>query len=127
MLITADCGGSNGYRVPLFRQQLHQLSQLLGRTFRVCHLPPYCSKYNPIDHRLFCHLSRSLQATQLPSIEVVHEALQRTTTKPGLRVACELARKTYQPGIKAHPDFLANEPIQRDATLSAYNYKFSPN
>jgi hypothetical protein len=55
----------NGYRVPLFRQQLHVLSQLLGRTFRVCHLPPYCSKYNPIDHRLFCHLSRFLQAMQL--------------------------------------------------------------
>ena len=52
----------DGHRVPLFRQQLHQLSQLLFRTFRVCHLPPYCSKYNPVDHCLFCHLSRSLQA-----------------------------------------------------------------
>ena len=78
ILLLADCGGSNGYRVPLFRQQLHRLSQKLDRTFRVCHLPPYCSKYNPIDHRLFCHLSRSLRAIQLTSIEVVHEALQRT-------------------------------------------------
>ena len=127
VLLLADCGGSNGYRVPLFRQQLHQLSQLLDRTFRVCHLPPYCSKYNPIDHRLFCHLSRSLQAIQLTSIEVVHEALQRTTTRTGLRVVCELARKRYKDGIKAHPDFLAHEPTQRDAALSAYNYKFSPN
>lgn len=127
VLLLADCGGSNGYRVPLFRQQLHQLSQLLARTFRVCHLPPYCSKYNPIDHRLFCHLSRSLQATQLTSVEVVRDSLQQTTTKTGLRVACELARKTYQSGLKAHPDFLASEPIQRDPALSAYNYKFSPN
>ena len=127
ILLLADCGGSNGYRVPLFRQQLHQLSQLLNRTFRVCHLPPYCSKYNPIDHRLFCHLSRSLRATQLTSIEVVYQALQNTTTQTGLRVACELARKEYIAGIKARPEFLANEPTQRDPVLSAYNYKFSPN
>lgn len=127
ILLLADCGGSNGYRVPLFRQQLQHLSQLLRRTFRVCHLPPYCSKYNPIDHRLFCHLSRSLQATQLTSIEVVYHALERTTTRTGLRVVCELARKVYAAGIKADFAFLANEPTHRDPTLSAYNYKFSPN
>lgn len=127
ILLLADCGGSNGYRVPLFRQQLHQLSQLLGRTFRVCHLPPYCSKYNPIDHRLFCHLTRSLQAKQLTSVEVIRCSLEQTTTRSGLHVVCEVARKTYASGIKAHPDFLANEPIQRDPTLSAYNYKFSTN
>lgn len=127
VLLLADCGGSNGYRVPLFRQQLYHLSQLFGRTFRVCHLPPYCSKYNPIDHRLFCHLSRSLEAIQLTSIKVIYEAVQRTTTRTGLHVVCELARKGYQDGVKAHPDFLANEPTQRDSTLSAYNYKFSPN
>lgn len=127
ILLLADCGGSNGYRVPLFRQQLHELSQLLDRTFRVCHLPPYCSKYNPIDHRLFCHLSRSLKATQLTSIDVIYEALNQTTTRTGLHVVCEIARKHYVAGIKANPEFLANEPIQRDPTLSAYNYKFSPN
>lgn len=127
ILLLADCGGSNGYRVPLFRQQLHRLSQLFQRTFRVCHLPPYCSKYNPIDHRLFCHLSRSLQAMQLTSIEVVYDAMQQTTTRTGLRVVCELARKQYQAGIKAAPEFLTNEPTQRDRRLSAYNYKFSPN
>jgi Rhodopirellula transposase DDE domain len=127
ILLLADCGGSNGYRVPLFRQQLHQLSQLLSRTFRVCHLPPYCSKYNPIDHRLFCHLSRSLRAVQLTSIEALHEALQRTTTRTGLRVVCERSRKPYAEGIKANPEFLANESTQRDQLLSTYNYKFSPN
>jgi hypothetical protein len=127
ILLLADCGGSNGYRVPLFRQQLYQLNQHLCRTFRVCHLPPYCSKYNPIDHRLFCHLSRSLQAMQLTSIEVLYHALTQTTTHTGLRVVCELARKRYAAGVKANPEFLANEPTLRDKTLSAYNYKFSPN
>jgi hypothetical protein len=127
ILLLADCGGSNGYRVPLFRQQLQQLSQRLGRTFRVCHLPPYCSKYNPIDHRLFCHLSRRLRAIQLTSIEVVHEALQQTTTRTGLRVVCEIAKRPYASGVKADPAFLADEPTTRDNRLSAYNYKFSPN
>ena len=127
ILLLADCGGSNGYRVPLFRQQLYQLSQHWGRTIRVCHLPPYCSKHNPIDHRLFCHLSRSLRARQLTSIEDVHEALQQTTTQSGLRVVCEIAKKTYAAGIKARPEFLAAEPIQRDKTLPKYNYKFSLN
>ena len=121
ILLLADCGGSNGYRLPLFRQQLHQLSQLLGRTFRVCHLPPYCLKYNPIDHRLFCHLSRALQAIQLTSIEVIYQALQQTTTRTGLRVVCELARKVYAAGRKADPEFLAAEPTRRDHALSAYN------
>ena len=127
ILLLADCGGSNGYRVPLFRQQLHRLSQRLQRTFRVCHVPPYCSKYNPIDHRLFCHLSRSMRGLQLTSIEVVYEAMQQTTTRAGLRVVCEIARRTYLSGVKADPDFLANEPIDRDKRLSAYNYKFSAN
>ena len=127
ILFLDECVGRNGYRVPPFRQQLHQLRQLLCRTFRGCHLPPYCSKYNPIDHRLFCHLSRSLQAIQLTSIEAIYQALQQTTTRTGLRVCCELARKAYTAGIKAEPEFLADEPTQRDKTLSAYNYKFSPN
>lgn len=127
MLLLADCGGSNGYRVPLFRQQLYRLSQRLARTFRVCHLPPYCSKYNPIDHRLFCHLTRSLQAMQLSSIQAVQEAIQQTTTRTGLRVVCELAPRPYVRGVKANPEFLASEPTCRDNKLSAYNYKFSPN
>jgi len=127
ILLLADCGGSNGYRVPLFRQQLHGLSQLWDRTLRVCHLPPYCSKYNPIDHRLFCHLSRSLQAMQLTSIEVIYEAIHQTNTRTGLRVVCELAKRPYAAGTKARADFRAHEPTIRDHHLSAYNYKFSPN
>jgi len=127
ILLLADCGGSNGYRVPLFRQQLHELSHRLSRTFRVCHLPPYCSKYNPIDHRLFCHLSRSMQAVQLTSINVVYHAMHQTTTSSGLRVVCELAKKRYAAGVKADPEFLDHEPTLRDQILPTYNYKFSPN
>jgi hypothetical protein len=126
VLLLADCGGSNGYRLPLFREQLQWLSDRLQRTFRVCHLPPYCSKYNPIDHRLFCHLSHSLEATQITSVNVMYEAFCRTTTRTGLQVVCEVARKKYESGVKASAEFLARETTQRDKTLSAYNYKFTP-
>jgi hypothetical protein len=127
ILLLADCGGSNGYRVPLFRERLFELSQQLDRTMRVCHLPPYCSKYNPIDHRLFCHLTRSLLALQLTSIDVIYDAFGATTTSTGLRVVCEKARKQYASGIKATAQFHKNEPTIRDENLSKYNYKFSPN
>ena len=68
-----------------------------------------------------------MKAIQLTSIDVVYNALSQTTTRTGLRVVCELARKNYKAGIKVAPEFLANEPTQRDNKLSAYNYKFSPN
>ena len=127
MLVLADCGGSNGYRVPLFRARLYELSQRLKRTIRVCHLPPYCSKYNPIDHRVFCHLSRSISALQLTSIDEIFEAFASTTTNTGLKVTCEVTTRRYLRGIKASPGFLASEPTVRDETLSDYNYKFSIN
>ena len=94
------------------------------------HLGPtvrYAALDGPIDHRLFCHLSRSLQALQLTSIDTVREALQQTTTRSGLRVVCERGKRSYASGLNANPEFLAHEPTIRDHELSAYNYKFSPN
>ena len=126
MLLLADCGGSNGYRVPLFREQLQILANRLERPIRVCHLPPYCSKYNPIDHRLFCHVTRSLQAILLRSIEIVRDAIGQTTTRTGLKVITELARKLYPKGVKAASEYLADETVIRDEHLSKYNYLFLP-
>jgi hypothetical protein len=126
LLLLADCGGSNGYRVPLFREQLQLLANQLGKVIRVCHLPPYCSKYNPIDHRLFCHISRSLQSLMLRSVELIRAAIERTTTRKGLRVATELARKLYRSGIKASPEYLRQETVIRHKTLPQFNYWFEP-
>ena len=126
LLLLADCGGSNGYRIRLFREQLQLLANRLGKVIRVCHLPPYCSKYNPIDHRLFCHLSRSLKSLMLRSIELVREAIERTTTGKGLRVVTELARKLYPAGIKASPEYLNQETVLRDGKLHQFNYRFEP-
>lgn len=126
LLLLADCGGSNGYRVPLFREHLQLLANKLSKVIRVCHLPPYCSKYNPIDHRLFCHISRSLQSVMLRSVELIREAIARTTTTTGLRVVTELARKLYQSGIKPSPAYLEQESILRDNQLPQFNYRFEP-
>lgn len=122
LLVLADSGGSNGRRVPLFRERLCELAERLRRPIRVAHLPPYCSKYNPIDHRLFCHLTRSLSGVLTRTVETIRDAFARVTTSNGLRVVVELARRTYQAGVKPSPDFLHNEPILRDEYLSAYNY-----
>jgi hypothetical protein len=122
MLVLADCGGSNGYRVSLFRQRLCEVARRLAIPIRVAHLPPYCSKYNPIDHRLFCHISRSLNGVLCRSIEIVRDAIARTTTSTGLRTTVEVARRTYQAGVKATQAFRDNEPILRDQHLPRFNY-----
>lgn len=122
LLVLADSGGSNGRRVPLFRERLCELAKWLRRPIRVAHLPPYCSKYNPIDHRLFCHLTRSLKGLMTRSIETIRDAFARTTTSTGLSVVVELARRTYHAGVKPSDWFIENEPILRDEHLGAYNY-----
>jgi len=126
LLLLADCGGSNGYRVLLFREHLQRLATQLGKMIRVCHIPPYCSKYNPIDHRLFCHISRSLQSLMLRSVELIREAVERTTTRQGLRVVTELARRLYPSGKKAAPAYVENETVIRDKKLPQFNYCFQP-
>ena len=126
ILLLADCGGSNGYRVTLFRDQLQQLANRLGRTIRVSHLPPYCSKYNPIDHRVFCHVSRCLKSLLLTSVEVIRDAILRTTTRQGLKVVAELARVVYPPKEKPSNNYVENPSIIRDENLGQFNYKFEP-
>lgn len=126
ILLLADCGGSNGYRVTLFRDQLQQLANRLGRTIRVSHLPPYCSKYNPIDHRVFCHISRSLRSLLLTSVEVIRDAIVRTTTRTGLKVVTELARVVYPEKEKPSQAYLETPSIIRDEILGQFNYKFEP-
>lgn len=122
LLALADCGGSNGHRLPLFRERLCGVARRLRRNIRVAHLPPYCSKYNPIDHRLFCHLTRSLSGMICRSAEALRDALARTTTSTGLRVVVEAARRLYQAGVKAADEFLNHEPIIRDDYLPEFNY-----
>lgn len=122
LLLLCDCGGSNGYRQHRFKEQLCRLAADMQCDLRVAHYPPGCSKYNPIEHRLFCHVSRSLRAVVLKTVEVAKRFISRTTTTTGLRVVAEIARRSYKGGLKASRAFLENNPIRFERFLPQLNY-----
>jgi hypothetical protein len=90
LLITADGGGSNGSRVRLWKRELQTLADETGLTLRVCHYPPGTSKWNKIEHRMFCHITQNWRGKPLVSRLAVVELIAATTTKAGLTVCCEL-------------------------------------
>ena len=122
LLVLCDCGGSNGYRLSRFKQDLCELAADLGRNIQVAHYPPGCSKYNPIEHRMFCHVTRSLRATVLKTVEIARDLMARTQTAPGLRVVAEIASRIYEKGRKATAEFLAHLPLRFDDFLPQLNY-----
>jgi hypothetical protein len=122
LLILGDCGGSNGYRLPRFREQLSLLAKRIHLDIRVAHLPAYCSKYNPIEHRMFCHVHRALKGVIFRSMKTVGDAIAKTTTSTGLRVLVDYATKVYEAGVKASQSFLQNDPTRRAPILPHYNY-----
>lgn len=122
LLVLCDCGGSNGYRHHRFKQDLCELATRLGRDIEVAHYPPGCSKYNPIEHRLFCHVTRSLQSAVLRTIEVARDLIARTTTATDLYVVVQIARRIYAKGRQATAEFLDHMPIVYNKFLPQLNY-----
>jgi len=102
LLISADGGGSNGYRTRLWKTELWRFAQEAGLAITVCHLPPGTSKWNKIEHRLFSHISMNWRGRPLTSHEVVVELIAATTSKGGLTVHAELDQATYQPRDQNH-------------------------
>ena len=100
LLITADGGGSNGYRTRLWKTELADLAARTGLTITVCHFPPGTSKWNKIEHRLFSHISMNWRARPLTSHEVIVNTIAATTTRTGLRVHAELDKNEYPTGVK---------------------------
>lgn len=126
LLLLCDCGGSNGYRQYLFKEELKWRAEDLGLSIRVAHYPPGCSKYNPIEHRMFCHVSRALRGVVLQTVDVAKQFIARATTDSGLRVVAEAARRVYQKGLKATAEFIAQMPIRFHHLLPALNYTAHP-
>lgn len=122
LLVLCDCGGSNGHRHYRFKQALHGLACDLRRDIEVAHYPPGCSKYNPIEHRLFCHVSRAWQSAILWTIDVARELAARVQTSTGLRLVTEIARRTYEKGHKVSREFLNHLPIDFHRFLPELNY-----
>ncbi len=99
LLITADAGGSNGYRTRLWKRELQQLADASGLTLTICHFPPGTSKWNKIEHRMFCHITANWRGRPLSSREVVVNLIANTTTQTGLTIHAGLDLGTYDQGI----------------------------
>lgn len=126
LLITADSGGSNGYRVRLWKLELQKLANETGLPISVCHLPPGTSKWNRIEHRLFSFISQNWRGKPLVSHEVIVNLIAATTTREGLRVQCQLDTRSYPTGIKVSDEEMASINIRRDPFHGEWNYTISP-
>lgn len=126
LMITADGGGSNGSRVKLFKVELQKLADETGLSLQVCHYPPGTSKWNKIEHRLFCHITQTWRGTPLTSHLAVVELIASTTTRTGLTVRCELDTRAYPKGMKVSDEEIASLAIKRDKFHPEWNYTISP-
>ena len=115
LTITADCGGSNGARVRLWKVELQKLADETGLVLHVHHYPPGTSKWNKIEHRLFCHITQNWRGRPLTDRIAVVELIGATTTKAGLKVACALDTRIYHKGIKIKDAEMAALDITGDA------------
>jgi transposase len=126
LLITADAGGSNGYRNRLWKLTLGELAARTGLEITVCHLPPGTSKWNKIEHRLFSAISMNWRGRPLTSHQVVVDLIANTTTRTGLKVRARLDEGYYPTGIKVTDKQLAAVPITRHKFHSDWNYTLLP-
>ncbi len=126
LTITADCGGSNGSRVRLWKVRLQDLADETGLTIKVLHYPPGTSKWNKIEHRMFCHITQNWRGQPLESRAAVVELIGRTTTKTGLKVECALDERSYEKGIRIRPAEMKLLDIKGDAFHPEWNYTISP-
>ena len=125
LLITADSGGSNGYRSRLWKVELQKLADETGLAISVCHLPPGTSKWNKIEHRLFSFISQNWRGKPLVSHEAIVTLIAATTTREGLRVQCQLDTNSYPTGIEVSDEELACVNIQGDSFHGEWNYTIS--
>jgi hypothetical protein len=126
LLITADSGGSNGYRIRLGKMELQNLANETGLSISVCHLPPGTSKWNKIEHRLFSFITQNWRGKPLVSHEVIINLIAATRTKNGLQVRCQIDTNSYPKGIKVSDDIMDSLNIQRDLFHGEWNYTISP-
>lgn len=127
ILLLCDGGGSNSSRQYLFKADLQQLVDEIGVEIRVAHYPPYASKYNPIEHRLFPHVTRACQGVIFKSIELVRQLMAKTTTRKGLTVTVNVIDKLYEKGRQVTEEFKKNLPILFENFLPKWNYRAIPN
>ena len=125
--IVSDGGGSNGYRIWLWKIYLQELSNTTGLELHVSHLPPGTSKWNKIEHRLFCYISKNWEGKPLIDIETVVNLIGSTTTKTGLKVICKLDNNNYETGKKYTEEQKESLNIEYTGPNKEWNYIIRPN
>jgi hypothetical protein len=126
LLLLCDGGGSNASNRHVFKEALQHLADRLGLEIRVAHYPPYCSKHNPIEHRLFAHVTRACQGVTFHTVEIARQFMAKAKTSTGLKVMVEVLGGVYAKGKKVAADFLEKMPIVFDAHLPRWNYRAVP-
>jgi transposase len=126
LLVTADAGGSNGYRAKLWKIELAKLAAATGLTITVCHYPPGTSKWNRIEHRMFSFITKNWRGRPLVTYRTVVELIAATTTDTGLRIAAEWDQGEYPRGIKVNKADLAAVPLEPHAWHGEWNYDILP-
>jgi hypothetical protein len=124
--ITSDSGGSNGSRVKLWKEQLQEFANITGLEVHVCHVPPGTSKWNKIEQRIFCFISKNGRGRPLISVETVIELIANTTTVKGLKIVYVKDENKYELGTKITDEELAELNITRDIFHGDWNYIISP-
>lgn len=122
LLITCDGGGSNGCRVRLWKEQLAQFAEEAGLEIMVCHFPPGTSKWNKVEHRLFCYISRNWEGKPLLDIQTVVNYISNTMTKTGLKVDCHIDKREYVKGIKVSDETMKNIVLEPVGEFGNWNY-----
>ena len=121
-----DGGGSNNANHYIFKEDLQKLVNKIGIEIRIAHYPPYISKYNPIEHRLFPHITRACQGVIFTNLELVKALVEKTQTKTGLSVAVNTLNRVYQTGRKVADNFKNTMQIVFDEYLPKWNYRAVP-
>jgi hypothetical protein len=126
VLVLCDGGGSNSATRYVFKEDLQKLADRLGLVIRVAHYPPYCSKYNPIEHRLFPHVTRACRGVIFRSLETVRYYMAKAGTRTGLTVKVKVLEKVYETGRKCAEGFKESMKIVFDKVLPKWNYRAVP-
>lgn len=126
VVITADGGGSNGYRLRLWKVEIQQLADQTGLAVQVCHFPPGTSKWNKVEHRLFSFITSNWRGEPLRDYETMVRLIAATTTAKGLKVTCRLDRRKYLPGRKVSETEMAALNITRLRFHGEWNYTIQP-
>jgi hypothetical protein len=127
ILITADGGGSNGWRLWLWKLELQNFADQTGLCVSVCHFPPGTSKWNKIEHRLFSFISSNWRGQPVRDYETVVHLIARTTTAKGLKVTCRLDRRRYPTGREVSQAEMARVNLERNTFHGEWNYVIKPN